>query len=162
MDIIAYQIGAVFLLAALFIAGTMTRGLLPRASVKTLQTTLVLAALLAAGYAVHREMPSLAGFFDRPRGETNPVPGQAELKQAGSVAAAKKTGEPRRPTLVREAEVIHEADPAPEAQGPLIQIDERPEPATKPAKGVKKAAQSVGRFLHIGHGEPKPEEDTNR
>jgi hypothetical protein len=165
---LAYQIGAVFFLAALMILGTMTRGLFPLGWFKNVTLTLGIVTVIVGGYAVYRVLPDISSWFHfGPEEATThaapvatPAPVQAPKAQVKrsmvpAAAAPVATAEAPAPVVV----VIREVDtPAVKSAEPPA-VTEEPastpvvvrNPATEPdpeGKG-KKVLRSVGRFLHI-------------
>jgi len=140
MNVPAYEIGAVFFLVVLVMAGTMTRGLMPRG-----EKSQVVLVVLIGGFFVYQSMPPLATIFDFSRAGST----QAPTKPAPvEPTAVKPKSPPRTETRVREVQVV-QPPPAPEPQPVEIITPPEAQPAAED-KGVKHAVKSVGKFLHIG------------
>jgi hypothetical protein len=168
---LAYQIGAMFFLAALMILGTMTRGLFPLGWFKNVTLTLGIVTVIVGGYAAYRALPDVSNWFHFGSDETTthaapaatPVPiVKAPVKRtvasagvaptavapsAAATAAPPATAEVPAPVVV----VIRDADTPAVTEEPVSTPVVVRNPATEPdpeGKG-KKVLNSVGRFLHI-------------
>jgi hypothetical protein len=182
-DTLAYEIGAVFFLSVLFMAGTLTRGLFPKGVLKTVKLSMLIVALLLVGFVVYRGLSS-RNF--KPSRSAH-VPRQGPPAPA---VAIKQSDTPRPARRIREAQTIHQAAPAldtaPEPQETSIPAADPPSPVSPPQTDassppspvgetsasvqswratlaqesrnpVKRAIQSVGHFLHIGHEKYQPQ-----
>lgn len=158
---LAYQIGAVFFLAALMILGTMTRGLFPVGMFKNVTLTLGIVTVIVGGYAAYRALPDMSSWFhfgsEEAATHAVPVAVPAPIVKAQvrrTVAAAPAA--PAAPVAAAEAPapvvvVIRDADPPAVTEEPASTPVVVRNPATEPdpeGKG-KKVLNSVGRFLHI-------------
>jgi hypothetical protein len=165
---LAYQIGAVFFLAALLILGTMTRGLFPVGMFKNVTLTLGIVTVIVGGYAAYRALPDISTWvhFGPEAAATPAAPVVAPAPVQAPKALVRRTlspapaapvsaAAPMAPVAEQSAPVvvvIRDADtPAPAqeeaARTPVVVRN----PATEPdpeGKG-KKVLNSVGRFLHI-------------
>lgn len=168
-QLLAYQIGGVFFLAVLVIAGTMTRGLFPVGMFKNVTLTLGVVTVLVGGYAAYRTLPALPELsswfhWDSTPAETQET-SQHETSQRVTPQKQVKRALVRPPAAqqsgikIREVEVLPAAPPAEpagpgeaaakDATGPPI-IVRPPEPQESPQESkVKKGVKSVGRFLHL-------------
>lgn len=165
-DTLAYQIGGVFFLAVLFMAGTMTRGLFPTRIFDNVKLTVFVVAVLLVGFVVYRGLPELSSVLDFLPASTTEAPSQP----APAAAAIKqKTPAPRPAIKLLE---LHDAPAAaptlvanpelPAAQPP--RSDDAAEstpswpaaPAQESGNRVTRAIASVGHFLHIGHAKYQP------
>jgi hypothetical protein len=149
-QLLAYQIGGVFFLAVLVIAGTMTRGLFPVGMFKNVTLTLGVVTVLVGGYAAYRALPALPELsswfhWDSTPAETQETiqkePPQKQVKRAFVQPAV------QQPAIkIREVEVLP-ATASAEAPATAPPIIVRP---PEPQEGkVKKGVKSVGRFLHL-------------
>jgi hypothetical protein len=168
-DTLAYQIGAVFFLAVLFMAGTMTRGLFPTRIFDNVKLTLFVVAALLVGFAVYHGLPGLSSLLDFLPASTAQTPSTV----APAASAVKQTGAPRRATgAPRPAITVREFHDAPEPQtnptpmaNPAPPTEEPPPasnqswratPVQESGNRVTRAMESVGHFLHIGHAKYQP------
>ncbi len=166
---LAYEIGAVFLLAALLMYGT-ANGLVPR-SLRVGKTFPVLLAAGVLAFAIYRFGPDLYADWlsatavapgvpairPTPAGRT-PAPGPA--KSGAAPVRAAKQPDTNRKTIIVES-VPAPADPAatPVDKPAENAADAKTVTDTKTAakssdsspydSGVKRAIKSVGRFLHV-------------
>jgi hypothetical protein len=184
-DTLAYQIGAVFFLAVLFMAGTLTSGLFPKGVFKTVKLSMLVMAALLVGFVAYRRLPDIStvpGFTSsRPTqipAERVPAPGLT-IKQSDA---------PRPATKIRKVQIIQQAAPAPGATPEPQEIvpaadppstvlepqtEESPPPSSvgessapvqswrvapvqESGNRVKQAIKSVGHFLHLGHDKYRP------
>jgi hypothetical protein len=185
-DTLAYQIGAVFFLAVLFMAGTLTRGLFPTSIFKNVKLTTFTVAALLVGFVAYRGLPDISHVLDfTPRGTTQ-APAQAS---ASSGVATKQSSAPRPVTKIREVQTmqgtpaLHAASqpqrtskavvdpplpivsqpqsapsspPSSVGEGSASAESWRATPAQESGNRVKLAIKSVGHFLHIGHEKYRP------
>ncbi len=179
-QLLAYQIGGVFFLAVLLIAGTMTRGLFPSGLFKNVTLTLGVVTVLVGGYAAYRTLPALpevSSWFhwDSTPAETQEtsqqettqrVVPQKQLKRAlVQPPAVQQSG-----IKIREVEVL----PATPSAAPHAEVAAGPAEAgvkdataapiivrpPEPQEGkVKKGVKSVGRFLHLVPKKDVPKKD---
>ena len=164
---LAYQIGAVFFLAALMILGTMTRGLFPVGWFKNVTLTLGIVTVIVGGYAAYRALPDVSSWLHFGSEETTthaapvatPAPVQAPKAQvkrtvvpaAAAPSAPMAAAEAPAPVVVVIREVDTPAAPPAATEEPASTPVVVRNPATEPdpeGKG-KKVLNSVGRFLHI-------------
>jgi hypothetical protein len=184
-DTLAYEIGAVFFLAVLFMAGTLTRGLFPKGILKTVKLSMFAVAALLVGFLAYRKLPDISSFDFKPSRSAQtpaqgaPAPGVA-IKQNDATGAARK---------IRKTQISHEApsavDAVPEPQETSIPAVDPPSavsrlqtdassppsvgetsapiqswratPAQEPRNPVKRAIKSMGHFLHIGPEKYQPQ-----
>lgn len=166
---LAYEIGAVFLLAALLMYGT-ANGLVPR-SLRVGKTFPILLAAGALVFAIYRfgldlyadwrsaspVEPGATAARPAPAGRT-PAPGPA--KSGAPPARATKQPDANRKTIIIES-VPAPADPLATPSGKPAEnaaeaktaADTKPAPKSSDSSpydsGVKRAIKSVGRFLHV-------------
>lgn len=182
MNSIAFELGAVFLLAGMLMFGS-AHGFIPR-SLRNIGAPILVGVALV-GFLIWRFGPDLyaaarsnaAPWFATSESATS-APAQAEAAPAGPAPSGKApAARPVKPvTPDAKAIVIREVVSPPETAPPAVTekpIAEEPvaeEPiadaAQKPApessasspydSGVKRAVKSVGRFLHIGGKKEQP------
>jgi hypothetical protein len=184
-DTLAYQIGAVFFLAALCMAWTLTRDLFPRGVLKTVKLSMLVAAALLVGFVVYRRLPDISSVFDFASSRSTETPAQGA--PASAVTIKQSDAQPPA-TKIRKAQIIRQAAPAldaaPEPQetipaadppsavsqpqtdasSPPSSIGEtsasvqswRATPVQESGNRVQRAIKSVGHFLHIGHEKYQP------
>jgi hypothetical protein len=180
------QIGAVFFLAVLFMAGTLTRDLFPKGILKTVKLSMLVVAALLVGFVVYRRLPDISRVLPftlsgstQPPAQGAPAPG----------VAIKQSDAPRPATKIRKVQTIHQAAPAldaaPEIQETSIPAADPPSavsqpltdapsppsslgetsasvqswratPAQESRNPVERAITSVGHFFHIGHEKYQP------
>jgi hypothetical protein len=169
---LAYEIGAVFLLAALLMYGT-ANGFVPR-SLRVGKTFPILLAAGALAFAIYRLGPDLyAGWLSAvamapsltPSRTTTaaPMPATAPAKSTAPPPRASKQPAANSKTLVIVESVPATGDPAAPPSGTPAQdaaakttaaTDSKPAAKSSDSSpydsGVKRAVKSVGRFLHVG------------
>jgi hypothetical protein len=181
-DTLAYEIGAVFFLAVLFMAGTLTRDLFPKSVFKTVKLSVFVVSALLVAFAVHLRLPDGIDFTP-PRSTRTPAQGVA-----APAVAIKQSDVSRSATKIRKVQIIPQAAPAldavPEPQETSIPVTDPPSAVSQPqtdappsAVGetsasvqswratpvqesrnpVKRAIKSVGHFLHIGPEKYQPQ-----
>lgn len=152
VDIPAYEIGAIFFLVVLVMAGTMTKGLLPRASAKSLKTIVVVLAILFGGFFAYHSLPPLSTIFDFSSPSAVEAPLPPPKAASPPLPAIKPARAPRAGVRIQEVPLLNE--PA-QPQAQPVEIVTPPEaPAEKQDKGVKRAVKSLGKFLHLSHDKP--------
>jgi hypothetical protein len=183
-DVLAYQIGAVFLLAVLFMVGTMTRGLFSADLFKNIKLTVFVVVALLVGFLAYRNRADISSIFnfDSQAQVKAPAPAPAPQSKAPAGTAARSSA-PRPAVRIGEVRIIQPADPEPDIP---VQTAEAPKPAVvgpppsplpqphpvvsppaviaetsapaAPESGnrAKRAIRSVGRFLHLGHEQYHP------
>jgi hypothetical protein len=109
-DTLAYQIGAVFFLAVLFMAGTLTRDIFPPGLFKNAKAAIFVVAAILGGFAVYHSFPDLSRLFDFDfkRPEPTAAPPQ---EQAAPPIAARHSGASRPAVRTREVPVIRGVEP---------------------------------------------------
>jgi hypothetical protein len=178
-DVLAYQIGAVFFLVVLFMAGTMTRGLFPDGLFKNIKLTAFVVAALLVGFLVYRNLPDISSIFnfDSNPGSTvqtpapEPVTPAVPAKRASaprSQASQAKTGEVRiiqpadpEPDLAvqpapADLPQTPASQPRPAVSQPSVIAETRAQPTQESGNKVKRAMKSMGHFLHLGHEQYHP------
>lgn len=164
MDTIAYEIGAVFLLAALLMYGTLG-GFIPR-HLKGGAAFAVLAGIAALGFVVYHFAPDLYALWrpsyagspslttSRPAPvAVKPVPRRA--KSSPPVARAKKEPDANWKTTIVDGSVPAAAEPAvtpvpKAAEDVQTKPDDTPKYESSPYDSrTKRAIKSIGHFLHI-------------
>jgi hypothetical protein len=178
-DVLAYQIGAVFFLVVLFMVGTMTRGLFSADLFKNIKLTVFVVVALLVGFFVYHDLPDLSSYlnfdFNKPAGTAQapePAPAPAPVTPA---VAVKRASAPRPAVKMGEVRIIQPADPEPEVAVQPAAVVVPPSPVSQPSviaetralpakevvapesgNRVKKAINSVGHFLHLGHKQYQP------
>ena len=143
---ISFEVGALLLLAAMLMYGTVT-GFVPRMFRRGTAAPMFV-AVAVAGFVVYRFGPDISSYA----GSLLPRPANA----AAVVTQPAKQEAPRKKPAVQNwrrtdvdaaPPVIVEPDPAPSdpAKGADASSDDSPYDS-----GIKRAAKHVGRFLHIG------------
>jgi hypothetical protein len=183
-DTLAYQIGAVFFLAVLFMAGTLTRGLIPRGIFKNVKLTMFITGALLVGLLVYRGLPDMSGVMSGildwgPATAQSPPPAEPAKPEKGAVTMRNKPSAPA--ARVRETAPAPRMAPAlqttpqPVTLHPVVELpppapaplQAAPEPAYSSSDSysaatrdsgnrVTRAIKSVGHFLHIGHQKYQP------
>jgi hypothetical protein len=108
-DTLAYQIGAMFFLAVLFMAGTLTRGLFPKDIFKSVKLTALVVAVLLVGFVMYRRRQDISSVLDFTPSGSTPIPVQGAPAPG---VAIKKGGAPRPATKAREVQTIRQTPPA--------------------------------------------------
>ncbi len=158
---LAYQIGAVFLLAALMIAGTMTRGLFPVGMFKNVGLTLGIVTVIVGGYAACRALPEMSSWVHFGSDVSTAQPAQAQPPKAPvnrNVVARPVTAAPAvvfRDVETPIAPVVETTATQTGSRSPVVIRNRATEPDPE-GKG-KKVLNSVGRFLHIVHKKDQPQ-----
>lgn len=114
----AYQIGAVFFLAVLFMVGTLTRGLVPIGIFKNAKLVMLVTGALLVGWMAYLRFPGLSGVFDSEA--VRPAPPVEATPSSKPRYASTDSGVPAPPP-------IHSAV----RSRPPIQPALRPEPAVQ-------------------------------
>jgi len=109
---LAYQIGAVFFLAVLFMTGTLTRGLFPASIFRSVKLAIFVVAALLVGFVAYRKLPDISGALDFTSSGTTQTPAQGAPAPG---VAAKQINAPRPTIKTREVPTIHQAAPPPDA-----------------------------------------------
>ena len=145
-DTLAYQIGAVFFLAVLFMAGTLTRDLSPKNGFKSVKVTMLVVAVLLVGFVVYRRLPDISGVLDyTPSGST-----QTAAQGAPAPGVAMKQSNAPRPTIkTREVQNIHQTatalDATSQPQGtPNLVVSPQPPVLSPPQSDAYSPPSSVG------------------
>jgi hypothetical protein len=152
-QLLAYQIGGVFLLAALFMLGTMT-GLVPKLFRGNI--TGILCGIVVLGFVAHfYGSDALAWWHSSSVPKTIPAPVPAVAVHTTRPRAP----QPSEPTKPPEPKVIAWSDDVPAAQPKAADPEptQSPEPAAtlEPDESspydskAKRAIKSIGRVLHI-------------
>jgi hypothetical protein len=161
MNQIAYEVGGVFLLAGLFIFGTMVKGFVPDAF-RDGKPLGILCLLAIFGFAVYRWLPELEAGWSSLTGSTTataaapPATGKSIATKAPvrlhAVAPA-----PQPKIIIVEAAASAETTTAIAPEAAPVEIESPDVPAESPKQGnrVKRAVKSVGHFLHLGHRQPE-------
>jgi hypothetical protein len=164
MNLIAYQIGGVFLLAGLFIFGTMVKGIVPEAfrAGKPLGILVLLGALglgiyhyrldLEAGWSSLFESapaPASAAAAAAPN-----VPGKPAPRMRPAAAAAPAPVPQPKIIIVEEAPAAETTTALVPAPAPEVASSDAPADAPK-GNRLKRGVKSVGHFLHLGHQQPE-------
>jgi len=144
-DTLAYQIGAVFFLAALFMTGTLTRGLFPTGIFKNLKLAMFLVAALMVGFVLYLRLPDISSVLDLTALSTPEAPAQEAPAPA---VVIKQRGALRPATKAQDVQVIHQAEPALDAtsqpQGsPNPVVDPRPPTLSPPQSNASSPPSSV-------------------
>lgn len=150
MDTTAYEIGAVFFLAALFMMGTLTRGLIPVSIFKNARLVTFVTGGLLVGWMVYLWLPEISGLVDA--GMTKcAVPSEAvPVETAKPVAAG--PGVPAPPAIRSagqpEATVKPTIRPTPVVKAtirpaPAVQIREAPSVQVAPAVATAPQPQQI-------------------
>jgi hypothetical protein len=177
-DVLAYQIGAVFFLVVLFMAGTMTRSLFPAGLFKNIKLTVFVVVALLVGFLVYRDLPDLSSYFNFDFNNKPAGTAQAAVPEPAPVApavAVRHSSAPRPAVKMGEVRIIQPADPEPELAVQPTAVVAPPPPVSQPSviaetrvapakelvapesgNRVKKAMKSVGHFLHLGHEQYRP------
>ena len=179
-DILAYQIGGVFFLVVLFMAGTMTRGFFPPGLFKNIKLTVFVLVALIVGFFVYRDLPDISSIFsfdfNKPASESKspaavpePVAPAVAVRRSSAPKPAVKMGEVKiiRPfddpdPPVRSAEIsspaVVEAPPSPVApvSTATVVVETRPVQVQDSGNRVKRAAKAIGHALGFVHPEYKP------
>jgi hypothetical protein len=167
----AYEIGAIFLLVALLMYGTLS-GFIPRSFHAGKPAPIILGVLLL-GYALYRFGPDLSSGWrsianppnsasphPTPAAATPATPGPSHAKAMRSATHRQTAANDSVPILSGPAPLANPAE-APGAYQtqpakPLVAANGAPAPSGEPTSGspydsgVKRAIKSVGHFLHIG------------
>jgi len=109
---LAYQIGAVFFLAVLFMTGTLTRGLFPSNIFKSVKLAIFVVAALLVGFVAYRKLPDISGVLDFRSSDTTQAPAQGTTA-AG--VAPKQSNAPQPTIKTRGVQTIHQTAPPPDA-----------------------------------------------
>ena len=162
----AYQIGAVFLLAALLMGSTFTRGIFPE-FFKSAKVLVLIAGALLLALAGYRLIPDLYHrLFPAPASAAVPIQ---------AAPAPRKTSAPSRPkATVTEVEYtlkvqtknapapLESANSAEPAPAPAIaKVEATPDESAQPLPPAqegrgKRVLKSIGRALHISHRKYEP------
>jgi hypothetical protein len=156
---LAYEIGAVFLIVALLIAGSMARGLFSKEILRVVRLVAIAFGLLVVSSEAYRRLPGAVGEvfsgaatpIAQPKAaDKEPVPRQPPPRPH---PAARRQPAPKvidvdtvLKTQVKapSAEIEDLPDAAP------IAVAEAPKPHASENK-TNRAIKSVGRFLHLSH-----------
>ena len=148
----AFEIGAIFLLVAMLMYGTMS-GFVPRLFQDGKLVVIILCVALL-GFAAYKFLPDLyRRAFPEPGGalisQPPPQPVPAPLHRQ-----SRKQPETGWKTTVLDDSIPQGSNPEPEPAAPLepareVKADPQPDESPKNGNRVKRAAKSVGRFLHI-------------
>jgi hypothetical protein len=175
---LAYEIGAVFLLVALLIAGSLARGLFSKEILRAVRLVAIAFGLLVVSSEAYRRLPGgVGGVFSIPTGtpSATPVPqpnaAHKEPVHAQPVARPQPAPHPHlapQPapkvievdsflkTPVKEPEIEELPDAVADANPPSpIAVTDAPKPRASENPG-KRAIKSVGRFLHLSHRRYEP------
>ncbi len=159
MNSIAYEMGAVFLLAAMLMFGS-AHGFIPRSLRNTGAPILIGVALL--GFLIWRFGPDL---YANARSNVAPwlTTSQPPRADPASAPAPSPAPHPAKPSAPRvEGIVIREVVSPPAEAAPALVEASKPvdtlaqEPHND--RGVKRAVKSVGHFLHIGRHKEQPQQ----
>ncbi len=158
----AYQIGGVFLLAALFMGGTFLRGVFPNLfrDGKPVAIVLGIAGLCYVGY---RMLPDLYETWE-PLWRTAPIVSSPPQPQPPPAQpAARRHTTPKLVGTVSEVEytikvpsedleTVPVAAPSPDSDPVQVAVLPRPEvrDVPKPGNRRRRMVKSIGHFLHIG------------
>jgi hypothetical protein len=153
---LAYEIGAVFLLAALLMAGSGAKSLLGLKTLRTVRSTMLVAGGILVAMALYRSLPDIMAMLPA----SDPHPAAAAPATATVVASPARTThavpkEPEKQYILYSAPVGSAASVA-VVPAPVVVTPSRvPEPAAETAADQstskrKKVIKSVGHFLHIG------------
>ncbi len=150
MDTTAYEIGAVFFLAALFMMGTLTRGLIPVPIFKNAKLVMLLTGALLVGWVAYLRLPDISGFFDVGIAKRT-VPSEAVPVETPKPVAAgpavpappafRSTGQPAatvKPTVRPAPAVKATIRPA-----PVVQIREASSAQVAPAVALAPQPQQI-------------------
>lgn len=159
-QLLAYQVGGIFLLAALFMLGTMT-GLVPK--LFRGNPTGILGGMVAVGFVLYFYGPDILAWWrssQQPQAVSKTVPAVVAHSAAQPRSAAQPGApQPSEPAKLPEPKVIVWSDDVPIAQPKAA--DPEPAPSPEPAATVdpdenspydskaKRAIKSIGRALHI-------------
>jgi hypothetical protein len=168
---LAYEIGAVFLVTALLMGGSLARGLFSKDILRGVRLFAIAFGLLAVSAEAYRRLPgTVGGFFLTPTGTTAAPPGalpKAGDKEPVPRQPARRPHPAARPqptpkvidvdsllkTEVKEPPV--EIEETPNADATLIAVTDTPKPQASENK-TKRAIKSVGHFLHLSHKKYEP------
>jgi|SRR5579875_140518 hypothetical protein len=169
MTSISFEVGAVFLLAAMLLYGSLS-GFLPRALHAGKAAPIGIGCCLLA-YALYRTVPELPNLWRD--ADSRPAPQISSPGPAIPPAAGPKRGRAAAPTTPRQqswktttvGDSIPPPQPAAEPADPSA--DPSPVPpapsSSEPASpddpydsGIKRGIKRVGRFLHIGGKNNRP------
>lgn len=178
---VAFEVGAVFLLAVLLMAGTKMKGACPQLG-RNVQYVLIAAAVIVACVAAYRMLPeayggllsifpdsgpsapSLATPGANSHAIPTPQPARPATPKRASVTAGASKGPGKVSANVSDVEYIITAPskpPSSEPQDEALQAN----PGVPPVDGAapmkenraKRALKSIGRALHIGKSDKSPE-----
>lgn len=165
-DITAYQIGAVFLLAALFMAGTLTRGLFRTHIFDNVKVTLFVVAAVLIGFAVYRGLPDISRLFNS--AAESPSPGPAALAPGVPI----KRNDTPLPQAIKtretQAQTTHQALPVQGVASPPnvvlhLAVDPPSSTAITPQpEASSQPGSATATFAPASMPEPRTQESGNR
>jgi hypothetical protein len=171
---LAYEIGAVFLVTALLLSGSMARGLFSKEILRAMRLVAITFGLLAVSAEAYRRLPGAVGEVFSGTTAATPVaqPNAAHKEPVHEQPAARPQPAPHpylapRPqpaakvievdsfleTQVKESPM--EIEDLPDANTAPIAVMDAPKPLASENK-AKRAIKSVGRFLHLSHRKYEP------
>lgn len=149
-DTLAYQIGAVFFLAVLFMAGTMTRDLFPKGILKTVRLSMYVVVGLLVGFVVYRRLPNISSVLNLTPWGSAPAPAQ---RAPAPAVAIKQSDAPRPAIKTRKVQTIHHAAPAvdaaPEPQAILSHAADPPSAVSQPQTDSSSPPTSSGKLPRL-------------
>lgn len=155
---LAYQIGAMFLLAALFMAGSRAKSLLGYQTLRALRMTALIAGGALFAYIGYQKWPDIYAMArsavagpEAPASSATPAPAVVPASEVH-----RKPKVPARPAA--EQYILYSAPETPtpsSAASPVAVSPVTPAVASEPgvpesSSRGKRVIKSVGRFLHIG------------
>jgi hypothetical protein len=174
---LAYEIGAVFLVTAMILSGSMARGLFSKEILKAMRLVAIAFGLLAVSSEAYRRLPGAVGEVfsgaatrvappnaahkvpvhpqPAPRPQPAPLPQlAARAKPTPKVIEVDSFLKPQVKESPVEIEDLPDAvaDAIPPAP---IAVMDTPKPHASENPG-KRAVKSVGRFLHLSHRKYEP------
>jgi hypothetical protein len=177
---ISYEIGGMFLLAALLMVGTLS-GVIP-ASFQPGKSALIIMGVVVIGFGIFHFGPNLSAAwrstFANAKNMVSPgqpptAAAQHPAVPAASHAKAAKQPAPHWKTIVVDDSLFAPTKPSPVSANPVplaapspevpqasvTQPGENSSNDSPPDRGIKRTVKSVGRFLHINRGNKAPKRE---
>lgn len=149
----AYQIGAVFFLAVLFMVGTLTRGLVPIGIFKNAKLVMLVTGALLVGWMAYLRFPGLSGVFDSEA--VRPAPPVEATPSSKPRHASTDSGVPAPPPLRSAARPGPAVQPALQP-APAVQIRETPVVQAAPAVAAPQPQQIPESQIRVTTPAPSP------